>query len=219
MPRVRPRLQIADGCRDRPRGWRVGRHARKRRGARTCHARCARALARYITPTTSLLVLICSHKPLISPCAAAMRAKARNGEAAGAFQALIRASLELEGGDGYLTRLWEVVDTSSPQFCSCWPEEELVEWLRPRLKLEFSETLGKTSHAAMLMRARIVGASMLEREARRESDRCRGQVAINATDSLTAASIASSSPTASPSVSFAGSTSTTLTPRSVAESK
>ena len=93
-----------------------------------------------------------------------------------------------------------------------------VEWLRPRLKLEFSEAVGAVSHAALLARARIVGAAMLEREARRESERYRAQLAVKTSGSLSAASIASSSPPASPSVSLAGSTSATLTPRSAGES-
>ena len=74
------------------------------------------------------MALVSSYDPLISSRAAAMRAKARKGpEPAAAFQELVRASLELEGpGGGYLTILWEVVDSSAPNYCSRWPEQQLV---------------------------------------------------------------------------------------------
>jgi len=103
-----------------------------------------------------------------------MRAKARaagDSRQGEACQELIRSSIELEGGDGYLTRLWEVVDTTAPTFCAHWPERQLIEWLRPRLELEFSGKIGSMGHDAMVKRARVVGASMLEREARHEAKR------------------------------------------------
>ena len=104
-----------------------------------------------------------------------MRAKARSQEVhaggIGSCQELILSSIELEAGDGYLTRLWEVVDTTAPTFCAHWPERQLIDWLRPRLALEFSGKIGSMGHDTMVKRARVVGASMLEREARQEAKR------------------------------------------------
>ena len=184
------------------------------------------AIDRDDAPTAEMLAVAGGYVPAthaVRGLLLGMRAKARGGEAEGGgatCQELIRASLELEGGDGYLTRLWEVVDSSAPNFCSRWPERKLVEWLRPRLKLEFSGVIGSLTHEAMVRRARVVGASMLEREARQEAKRrtAAGATAsgsMAASDASLSSSYAAATP-GSPAASVeAGSSSVASTPRTV----
>ena len=84
------------------------------------------------------MALVSSYDPLISSRATAMRAKARKGpEPAAAFQELVRASLELEGpGGGYLTILWEVVDSLSLILClwCCLVRVSLCRLRQPQLR-------------------------------------------------------------------------------------
>ena len=53
----------------------------------------------------------------------------------------------VRAGHRWLTRLWEVVDTESPNHCARWPRAALLRWLRPRLRLEFSAAVRKRNPA------------------------------------------------------------------------